>query len=149
MCINIALLSSCNNPYTYNEVKTGSSLQEIKDALDKEPTNETTDENGNTFVSYEECPYLGYNGTSTYCFSDDKMLFSKWEYENEDVSKAKEVYDKILCEKQKKYGTGTPTQSEGVYMCNWNDGVNSIALTCITSNDSTIVTLTEIINAME
>lgn len=147
LCFNIALLSSCGKTYTYSEMKSGSSIQEIKQSLGKDPAKETTDKNGNEFITYEDCPYLGYKGTSTYCFSDDKMQFSKWEYKNEDASKAKEVYDKIVDEKQKKYGTGKDTQSEGVYMCNWNEGTNSIALTCITNEDTTVVTLTEIISA--
>lgn len=145
----MALLSSCGNTYTYHEMKTGSSLEEVKQSLDKEPTNENTDENGNKFVTYEDCPYLGYEGTVTYCFSDDKMQFSKWEYKDDDASKAKKVYDKIINEKQKKYGGGKNTQSEGVYMCNWNDGENSIALTCITNDDTTTVTLMEILSSDE
>lgn len=149
LCLNLVLLSSCGKTYTYSETKSGSSIQEIKQSLGKDPAKETTDKNGNEFITYEDCPYLGYKGTSTYCFSDDKMQFSKWEYKNEDASKAKEVYDKIVDEKQKKYGTGKDTQSEGVYMCNWNEGTNSIALTCITNEDTTVVTLTEIISANE
>ena len=137
-------LTACSNKYEYKEIGTGANKEALVDSLGKDPSDTTTDENGNEFLSYEACPYLGYEGTSTYCLSDDKLAFTKWEYAAKDYEDGKAVYDKIVAEKNEKYGTGSASDTEKkLHLCSWNTNGNSIAVTCITEDGKTVVTLTE------
>lgn len=140
----LTFLTACSSKYQYKEIAAGTSKEALVDSLGKEPSDTKKDKNGNEFLSYEKCPYLGYEGTSAYCFSDGSMAFTKWEYTAKDYEDGKAVYDKIVVEKNKTYGNGFESNSDtNMHLCSWNTNNNSIAVTCITENGTTVVSLTE------
>lgn len=145
VCV-ITVLVGCGNK-GYQTVNTGTTRSDIEKTGDFE---EKTDEYGNTYLSKKDCSYLSYKGTATYAFSEDALLFSKWEYTTKEKEDAKKVFDDIVSKQQEAHGDIEPIEnSEEFYTWNWNQDADSISVTCVLEKETWSISLTEVINGTE
>lgn len=145
VCV-MTVLAGCGDK-GYQTVNTGTTREDIEKTGDFE---EKTDKYGNTYLSRKDCSYLSYKGTETYAFSEDALLFSKWEYTTKEKEEAKKVFDAIVSKQQEEHGAIEPIEnSDKFYTWNWNQDADSVSVTCVSEKGTWTISLTEVINGAE
>lgn len=129
----------------YNAADKGISKEDLIQTVDSKPK-ETRSEEGMELCSYDST-FLDYEGTMTYYFQEDKLVFSRWEKVAKDKEEGKNIYHAICQDNTDTYGEGTSEDSDTFSNAFWCVEGKNITVSYLEENGEIKVSIMEIANS--